>query len=102
MKENVNKSNNKKAEHAFLSISRVPTRTFEEFVELSRLFFANDYGMTLKWLVDKVRELESQQELQRLVIELQQRVYVLENPELLKSDEGEVIKTLGGKEVKIQ
>jgi len=38
--------------HASMSISRIPKKTKERFVKLAEEEFCNDYGMTLKYLLD--------------------------------------------------
>lgn len=35
-----------------LSIQRLPEKTKTEFMELAEKEFCNDYGMTIKWLLD--------------------------------------------------
>lgn len=37
-----------------LHISRLPTKTKEEFIALAEKEFCGDYGMTLKWLLDDI------------------------------------------------
>ncbi|RLC29870.1 MAG: hypothetical protein DRH37_06625 [Deltaproteobacteria bacterium] len=74
-----------------LSISRVPKKTLEIFKQLAKDEFANDYGMTLKYLVDyAIRDAK--------YMELSQRLLILE--EKVLSEKKKTIKTLSGKVIK--
>ena len=76
-----------------LSISRVPPKTLEIFKQLAKEEFCNDYGMTLKYLVDyAIQDLKYQ--------ELSRRIAVLE--EKLLTQRERVIKTLSGKVIKLK
>jgi len=81
-----------------LSISRVPKKTRETFIELAKEEFEEDYGMLLKWLLDQALEYQMMKE--RLVDlgTLEARVSALE--EQLKFRETQAIKLLDGSIIK--
>lgn len=52
-----------------LRIARVPAKTFERFVALAKEEFADDYGMTLKFLLDYYESVEKWIRLRMLELE---------------------------------
>ncbi len=74
-----------------MSISRVPEKTLEIFKRLALEEFCNDYGMTLKWLVDyAIQDLK--------YLELSKRIAILE--EKVLTEEERPIKTVSGRIIK--
>jgi len=68
-----------------LSIKRVPLKTKEKFIKLAQEEFADDYGMTLKYLMDRYIDDQKYEYLVAiinrlfgLVAELEQRIKMLE------------------------
>ncbi|RLI50973.1 MAG: hypothetical protein DRP09_19625 [Candidatus Thorarchaeota archaeon] len=87
---NIEEARKKIMEHKPLVINRVPFRTRELFISLANEEFCSDYGMTLKYLIDNL-------EIQRLLLEHEQRISALEN----KPTDEKIIKTVGGKVIRI-
>ena len=81
-----------------LHISRVPIDTKEKFIALAQEQFCGDYGFLLKFLIDGLVDV-STQELYSRIEELETRISNLEplvNKEESSNDE-DVIKTISGK-----
>lgn len=74
-----------------LSISRVPPNTLETFKKLATSEFCNDYGMTLKWLVDYITQDIKYLELSRRIAILEEKILVSEEKPI-KLLNGRIIK----------
>lgn len=84
-----------------LTIGRIPSETYDWFVELANLEHCGDYGLTLKFLKDMVQgmlPLKDEQILARFEI-LEQDILALKS-QLEKNEEKPKRKTLGGREIK--
>ena len=77
-----------KGNHEGLNISRIPKKTKDEFIALANKEFCDDYGFTLKFLMDDLISSDT-----RMLIEsissLEVRVSELENKSSVKRDEPE-------------
>ena len=83
-----------------LYISRVPKGTRDTFISLADEEFCSDYGMLLKFLVDKATDYDFKFLLDK--IEKQdKRLDALESKEHVKPTQS-TIKTLGGKIIKME
>lgn len=87
-----------------LSISRIPKKTKKKFLELAKTDFEDDYGMTLKMLIDVY---EGFYPTGHEVIELrldgvEGMIHRLDQQfaELKDKEKPKVIKTIGGKEIR--
>jgi len=76
-----------------LVIARVPAETRTNFIILAEKYFAEDYGMLLKWLMDSAQEYETMKINQD--IKLNYIIQLLENQKIEEKAE-----TIGGTEVK--
>lgn len=87
-----------------LHIARVPEKTKKQFIELAEEEFCGDYGMTLKWLMDDIPNLDIRMIIAKLE-EHESRISVLESipkeekpkKKTRKMLDG-TIKNIGGKE----
>ena len=80
-----------------LTMNRVPKETVENFKKLANEQFCDDYGMTLKWIMDRwmlLEELIQSALFSNILAEHSSRISQLENKD------SKVIKTLSGREVK--
>ena len=79
-----------------LTISRLDDRTKETFTALAKKDFCDDYGMTLKWLLDRSILFEQLMYLEGKIALIENRLNDFENG---KKDV-KVIKLLSGREIK--
>ena len=84
-----------------LSMSRVPLNTYNRFMKLANAEdFCNDFGMTLKHLLDFYEGLVpvGDEHILMELEEIKKKLAVLESNAAEKPEEKKTIKTLGGKE----
>lgn len=83
-----------------LHIGRIPEKTRKLFITIAEEEFCSDYGMLLKFLLDKVIAGDTKYLIERLD-EQDKRIQVLENKETSEeTSEESSIKTLSGKQIK--
>ena len=91
--------------HPFIYMDRVPNRTFDAFMKLAKEEFCNDYGMTLKYLVDfyqgiiPVGNEHLELELSNLKLEIEQ-IKVQLKEKVVVEEKKSTRKMLNGREVK--
>jgi len=71
----------KRLKETTLGINRVPKQTKSDFTQLADCEFESDYGMTLKFLIDKLKENSIIELISAKVIEIDQRISELETKE---------------------
>ena len=84
-----------------IGISRLPINTKLEFKELARVEFCDDYGMTLKWLIDQAKLTAVYDMLAAKVLELDNRVSGLESTPA-ETKEPKTRKLLDGRKIKVK
>ena len=80
-----------------LSISRIPKKTKEEFVNLAREEFCEDYGMCLKYVWDNFKLFS--QFLHNFDIKLNYSIELMEKIQIEEKPEKKVVKLLSGRKV---
>jgi hypothetical protein len=81
-----------------LHIGRIPIKSRELFVAIADEEFCSDYGMLLKYLLDKVVDNDNKAIVNKIE-ELEERISNLENSDLNPKDKEEGIKSLSGKKL---
>lgn len=86
-----------------LHIGRIPTKTRELFVAIADEEFCSDYGMLLKFLLDKVIDNDNQAIVNKIE-QLEERMDELEHiePKTEVAQEETGLKTLSGRKLNLQ
>lgn len=79
-----------------LTISRMDEKTKEIFTALAKREFCDDYGMTLKWLIERNILFEQLMYLEGKIAMIEKRLNELELGKQIR-----IIKTVGGKEIRL-
>jgi hypothetical protein len=81
-------------------ISRIPKQVKEEIIKLANEYFAEDYGMCIKWCFEQAIEYQNYKE--TFDIKLNYIIELLEkqNPKVEQAEKKSSIKMLDGREMK--
>jgi len=80
-----------------LFIARIPAKTREEFIALANEEFCDDYGMTLKWLMDGILTKDA-----TILLERIERLEGMINEMQTKEPEKKTRRMLSGREIQVK